>query len=92
MKEPLLATRQLGQGTSGCGCDDGPAQAGGRLLVPLYRIIEKKIRLIDLEWIDRYHKRANQKALSFYINDILKPYKEKFVKPEFIDFYIYQSV
>jgi len=92
MKEPLLATRQLGLGASGCGCDDGPAQAGGRLLVPLYRIIEKKIRLIDLEWIDRYHKRANQKALSFYINDISKPYKEKFVKPEFIDFYIYQSV
>jgi hypothetical protein len=92
MKEPLQATGQLGLGASGCGCDDGPAQAGGRLLVPLSRIIEKKIKLIDLEWIDRYHKRANQKALSFYINDISKPYKEKFVKPEFIDFYIYQSV
>ena len=67
MKGTSHTTRDLGFGASldnGC---DAASQTNESLLVPTYRIIAKNVKCIDLENIDRHHKRANQNALNHFL-------------------------
>ena len=51
---------------------DATSQTDDSLLVPIYRIIAKNVKCIDLENIDRHHKRANQNALNHFLREIVK--------------------
>ena len=47
---------------------DATSQTDDSLLVPIYRIIAKNVKCIDLANIDRHHKRANQNALNHFLS------------------------
>ena len=51
---------------------DATSQTNDSLLVPIYRIIAKNVKCIDLENIDRHHKRANQIALNHFLMEVVK--------------------
>ena len=52
-------------------CDAIP-QTDDSLLVPIYRIIAKNVKCIDLANINHRHKRANQNALNHFLTEIVK--------------------
>jgi len=51
---------------------DAASQTNDSLLVPIYRIIAKNVKCIDLENIDRHHKRANRIALNHFLREVVK--------------------
>ena len=77
----------LGVGASlGNGCD-ATSQTNDSLLVPIYRIIAKNVKCIDLENIDRHHKRANQNALNHFLREIVKKCYSDLLLECFRDYY-----
>lgn len=66
---------------------DAADQSHLSLLVPIYRIIEKKVKVIDFEDIDRHHKRANQSALSFYLSDVIRNVRSELLSNCLSDYY-----
>ena len=66
-----------GSGTRGAeasneGLNDATSQDNDSLLVPIYRIIAKNVKCIDLENIHHHHKRTNQKALNHFLMEIVR--------------------
>jgi len=77
----------LGVGASlGNGCD-ATSQTIESLLVPTYRIIAKNVKCIDLENIDRHHKRANQIALNHFLREIVRNCYSDLLLECFRDYY-----
>jgi len=59
-------------GASDEGLNDATPQTNNSLLVPIYRIIAKNIKCINLKHIDRHHKRANQLALKHLLKESVR--------------------
>ena len=75
--------------SAGRSCDDPTRDS---LLVPIYRIIEKNVSIIDLEQIDRHHKRANKTALDYYRDDVIKNSRLKLLTKCILNFYSINSL
>ena len=72
MKDIAKDYGYMGVGASQGNPCDATSQTNDGLLVPFYRIIAKNVKFIDLDDIDRHHKRTNQKAFTYFIEDVIK--------------------